>query len=379
MYNIFLHPLRGFPGPILGRATNLTWGIQSSRGRSVLWMHGLHQKYGPVVRYGPNKLSSIEAETWKEVYGHHTPQWPKDPNFFGPDPYGGAPGLIRADDHSHSRQRKLVSHAFSDKALREQQHVVRHYVSLLVEKLEQDANKHNGRVNLVSWFNFTTFDVMADLTFGESLNQLAGSMYSPWVGSIFSHIRSLQLLQIAAEWQPFTNILGWCFVPSRMKKEQQNVFRFSAEKVKARLSRQSEHNDIWSYILRHSDDKDERKSSRGLTSTEMLSNGQTFMTAGTETTATLLCGLFYYLLRDKQKHARLVNEVRDTFQTYEEMTMGRLAEQRYLQACIDEALRIYPPVAVGIPRMAPHNGSKFGPHFVPKGVGSNWHVITHKG
>jgi hypothetical protein len=56
-----------------------------------------------------------------------------------------------------------------------------------------------------------------------------------------------------------------------MKKEQQDVFRCSAKKFKACLSRQSERNDIWSYILRYSNDKDERKSNKGLTSTEMLS------------------------------------------------------------------------------------------------------------
>jgi hypothetical protein len=119
-------------------------------------MHGLDQKYSPVVRYSPNKLSSIEAEIWKEMYSHHAPQWPKDLNFLGQDPYGNAPGLIRADGNSHSRQRKPVSHVFSDKALSEQEHVVKHYVSLLVEELQQDANTHDGTVNLISWFNFTT-------------------------------------------------------------------------------------------------------------------------------------------------------------------------------------------------------------------------------
>lgn len=376
IYNVFFHPLRKFPGPILARATNLSWSIESSKGRSVSWMHQLHEKYGPVVRYGPDKLSSIKPETWKEVYGHHVPQWPKDPNFFGRDPYGDPPGLLRADDNSHARQRKLVSHAFSDKALREQEHIVKHYVSLLVEKLRQDATDHDGKVDLVSWFNFTTFDVMADLTFGESLNQLAGSMYSPWVKSIFSHVRSIQLVSIASEWQPFTKLLTWLFMSSKIKKERQDVYRFAADKVKDRLNKKVERNDIWSYILRYSDDGgNEVKREKGLVFNEMLSNGQTFMAAGTETTATLLSGLFYYLLRDNQRHVRLVNEIRDAFATYEEMTMSRLAEQKYLQACIEEALRIYPPVAVGISRMAPKDGAKLGTDFVPKGV--SFHVCFH--
>lgn len=375
IYNVFFHPLRKFPGPILARATNLTWHIQFTKGRSVAWMHELHKKYGPVIRYGPNKLSSIKPETWKEVYGHHMPQWPKDPNFFGPDPYG-EPGIIRADDVSHPRQRKLVSHAFSDRALKDQEHVVKHYVSLLVEKLEQDANNHDGKVDLVAWFNFTTFDVMADLTFGESLNQLRGSMYSPWVKSIFSNVRSLQLMSIAAEWQPFTKILTWFLIPSKVKEERQNVWRFSADKVKGRLSRQVDRNDIWSYILRYSNDENKEKRMKGLTLNEMLSNGQIFMSAGTETTATLLSGLFYYLLLDNQRHARLVKEIRAAFSTYEDMTMARLAEQKYLQACIEEGLRIYPPVAVGIPRMAPKDGAKFGTDFVPKGVSFKEPIFT---
>jgi hypothetical protein len=95
IYNVFFHPLRNYSGPILAQATNLTWHMQSSKGQSVLWMHRLHEKFGPVVRYSPNKLSSTEPETWKEIYGHHVPQWP---NFFRRDPYRNEPGLIRAYD-----------------------------------------------------------------------------------------------------------------------------------------------------------------------------------------------------------------------------------------------------------------------------------------
>jgi cytochrome P450 len=128
---------------------------------------------------------------------------------------------------------------------------------------------------------------------------------------------------------------------------------FSAGKVKDCLNREVERNDIWSYILRYSNDETEEKRGKGLMFNEMLSNGKILMTVGTETTARLLCGLFYYLLRDERRHTRLVDEIRNALPTYEDMTVARLAEQRYLQACIEEGLRIYPPVAVGLPRMAP--------------------------
>lgn len=338
------------------------------RGRFHVWIHELHQQYGPVVRYSPDSLSSINPETWKEVYGHNVPQWPKDPYFFGPDPYGEPVGILRAGDQAHGRQRKLVSHAFSDRALNDQEGILKKYVSLLVDKVQQEAEKNGGIVDLVAWFNFTTFDIMADLTFGESLNQLAGAMYSPWVKSIFGHVQAIHRIAIYMQWQPLTKLLMW-FVPKHIMAERKDVQRFATERVEHRLNSEVERPDIWSYILRYSNN--EAKKDQGLAHNEMLSNGSTFMAAGTETTATLLSGFFYYLLRDAERHQRLVQEVRAAFLTFEDMTMPRLAELKYLQACLQEALRAYPPVSIGIPRVAPKERSKLGDGFVPKGVSSN--------
>lgn len=264
-----LHPLRKYPGPILGHATHLTWQIQSYRGRFLMWLHELHQQYGPVVRYGPNYLSSIDLKTWKEVYGHGVPQWQKDPNLLGSDPFGEPVGIMRADDISHARQRKLVAHAFSDKTLREQEGIVKGYVALLVDKIRQDAVKNNGKVDLVAWFNFATFDIMADLTFGESLHQLAGSMYSPWVKSIFSYIKAFQLIGLTTQWPLLTKLL-LLFIPAKLMKERADVFRFATEKVEGRLKkRKVKRADIWSYILRYNNN--EELKGKGLAHNEMLS------------------------------------------------------------------------------------------------------------
>lgn len=179
MYNIFLHPLRSFPGPLSARATLLTWQRVQFKGKPHLWLNEMHRKYGPVFRYAPNELSFIDSQVWKDVYGHRATAFQKEKMFYGPDIFGHPPGLIRADDVSHARQRKLVSHAFSDKALREQETLLKGYVELLVKKLkEATAKNEEGKVDMMSWYNFTTFDIMADLTFGEPLKLLEGSAYS---------------------------------------------------------------------------------------------------------------------------------------------------------------------------------------------------------
>jgi hypothetical protein len=68
--------------------------------------------------------------------------------------------------------RRNFSHGFSDNVLREQEVVVGHYFDLLVEKLR---GEHSNPVNVVKWYEVTTFDIVADLTFGESFHCLENS------------------------------------------------------------------------------------------------------------------------------------------------------------------------------------------------------------
>jgi cytochrome P450 len=161
-YNIFLHPLRSFPGPLLCRATLIEYQRQLLKGYNHLWIRDLHKKYGPVVRISPNLLSFTEPEVWKDVYGHKATSFNKELKYFyGPDPYGQPGGLLRADNVNHARQRKLVNHAFSDKALKDQEYLLKGYVEILVEQLKRIATQKNGdTVDLVKWYNFTTFDIM---------------------------------------------------------------------------------------------------------------------------------------------------------------------------------------------------------------------------
>lgn len=77
------------------------------------------------------------------------------------------------------------------------------------------------------------------------------------------------------------------------------------------------------------------------------------MIAGTETTATLLSGLTYYLLSNPSKLRKLVNEIRSTFASESDISIERLQALPYLNACLEEGLRMYPPVSNGLARITP--------------------------
>lgn len=57
--------------------------------------------------------------------------------------------------------RKLLSHAFSDSALREQESILTGYFDLLVSRLKEESqNPDIDKVDITSWYNFTTFDII---------------------------------------------------------------------------------------------------------------------------------------------------------------------------------------------------------------------------
>jgi cytochrome P450 len=101
-------------------------------------------------------LSFTSTSAWKVIHGHRAENFEKDKAFYGPDIFGIPEGLIRANDVSHARQRKLVSHAFSDRALKDQESLLKSYAELLVTKLNDQIKETKGGVDIKDWYNVGT-------------------------------------------------------------------------------------------------------------------------------------------------------------------------------------------------------------------------------
>lgn len=129
----------------------------------------LHDKYGPIVRLSPTELAFTDPQAWRDIYGHRQghPQFHKDPIHVGSvQDIPGSTTLTMAGDEEHARQRRALSHAFSQKALLEQESIIRGYVDLFIERLKPFAANRDA-INMCNWFNFTTFDIIGDMAFGE--------------------------------------------------------------------------------------------------------------------------------------------------------------------------------------------------------------------
>lgn len=82
-----------------------------------------------------------------------------------------------------------------------------------------------------------------------------------------------------------------------------------------------------------------------------------------------MSSIFFYMLHNPQVLEKATAEIRSTFSSLDDIRMGdTLKGCSYLRACIDETLRMVPPVALPLPRRIPAEGTFIGGTFMPGGI-----------
>ncbi|KAK6952190.1 hypothetical protein Daesc_006723 [Daldinia eschscholtzii] len=363
IYNIYFHPLSKYPGPLIASATPWWLALCYAKGTTHTTLLELHNKYGPVVRTSPDELSYINPPQWREIYGHKPPgrpELPKDKKYhFAIE---GEPIIINADQHYHGYVRKLLAHGFSDKSLREQEPVIQHYISLLFQRLHEVSQGGEVAVDIQSWYNFLTFDLIGYLTFGESFDCLANSRLHQWIEIFFSFSRNMAYYQAIARFPRIIQTpLKLCTIPASIKSNVQTLQELDNEKTNYRLEHESPVPDFMDKLI---EAHKTGKMSRG----QLVGNASVLIKAGSETTATLLSGLTYLLLKNPRVHEKLKSEVRGAFHSPDEITITRVNQCKYLLGCIEEALRIYPPSPQPHQRVVPPGGAIVNGEHLPEGV-----------
>ncbi|KAJ6002943.1 hypothetical protein N7451_005490 [Penicillium sp. IBT 35674x] len=363
VYNVYFHPLAKYPGPKSMAATRIPNMYMVASGQAHQEITRLHERYGPVVRVAPNELSFVtNGEAWKPIYGSRPGhgQKPKDALFYQ-ETIDNFPSIISSNDADHTRFRRSLSHAFSDSSLRGQEPIIKGYVDLLIQRLHETINRGRISVDVVSWYNFTTFDIIGDLAFGEPFNCLQNSNYHPWVSMIFAGIKAGAIISLVRR-VPYLEPLKRLFTPKKLMHARLDHQRLTKEKVQIRMGKSNDRPDFFANILKQKDP------SKTFSEGELYSNADLLIIAGSETTATLLSGATYLLLRNPRAFAKLKEEVRGAFNSDADVTLDACNQLAYLQACLNEALRMYPPVPVGLPRIIDAQGDTIDGHFVPGGT-----------
>ncbi|KAF7857957.1 hypothetical protein EAF04_009314 [Stromatinia cepivora] len=366
IYNLYFHPLSHFPGPKLFASSRIFSIYYILQGTLPQKITSLHETYGHVVRTAPDELSFTSTQAFQDIYTKKNgrPGFPKDPIQYTRPAEGGASSILGViDDKDHARYRRLLSHAFSEKALREQEPLIKRYIDLLILRLYENAGK--GKQNMVHWYNFTTFDIIGDLTFGESFGCLDKSDYHPWVSYTFISFKAATFMAAAKRYGPLAKTVLDKLIPKKLMQQRRNHQDLTHSKVAARLERKTERKDFMTYILRHNHDMQS-----GMSIPEIKATAGVLLLAGSETTATLLSAVTYYLLKEGNENIleRLTKEIRTSFKTEDEIHMGSVSKLKYQLAVLEEAMRIHPPAPYGSPRVVPGEGQWVDGFWVPGGT-----------
>ncbi|KAL8693924.1 MAG: hypothetical protein Q9218_001338 [Villophora microphyllina] len=323
----------------------------------------LHDRYGHVVRIAPDELSFIDGKAWQDIYAHHQgrPNFPKNPLWMAPGD-NGIHSILSANDADHARYRRLLSHAFSERALKQQEYLLLQYIDLLVSRLTERASSKDRTVDLVRWLNFTTFDIVGDLALGESFHCLEESRYHGWVSILFTQFKAAAIfvsLRFFGLDKPVKMLL-----PSSLLRKRAEHANIANDRIHRRLEKgdaDAQRNDFMTYVLRYNDEK-------GMSVPEIEATFRTLVVAGSETTATALSGIIIHLLRDEDAYKKLAYEVRSACAHESEISAERVSGLSYLNAVIEEGLRLCPPVALGMPRLVPVGGAEVSGEWLPAGT-----------
>ncbi|KJK77840.1 hypothetical protein H634G_06807 [Metarhizium anisopliae BRIP 53293] len=280
------------------------------------------------------------------------------------------PDIIYSGRDEHAALRRQLSHGFSDKSMRGQESRIVHFVDLLIKRLHQWNDNGKTPLRMDSWYNFTTFDIIGDLAFGDSFDCLENSDYHEWVKCIFELTRLGAYFQVE-DYYPLLKRIVTRILPNRALEKQRFHDKINKAKLQKRIEAGSR-DDLIDGVLK-------KKDEWNMSIEQLESNSTLLVIAGSETTATVLSGVTYLLTSNPHTLKRLTEEVRSTFADEDEITIESASRLRYMLACLDEALRMYPPVAVALPRTTPKEGGMVAGTFLPKGtvVGVHHWAVYH--
>ncbi|KAI5918886.1 cytochrome P450 [Camillea tinctor] len=341
LYNIFLHPLRRYPGPLLMRAGRIGYCYKLVTGTLPFDMLDLHNKYGSVVRIAPNELAFSDPRAWKDIMGHRkqgAALFEKWNGFYRTAPNQPAT-VVNASGEEHANLRRQLAHGFSDRSLREQEPIIMKYIDLLIQRLHENSYDGTKPVDLMAWYNYTTFDIIGDLAFGEPFGCLSTSNYHPWVRSIFQIARFGTVMQTAQFFPLLSKILIAVLSSKRLRRGREQHQELTKAKVQRRmeLGKSTERPDLIEGLLKKKDE--------------------------------WVC--VNYLMKNPATLEKLTKEVRSAFQDEEEIDLTSVNRLEYMFACLEESLRCYPPVATGLPRVVPRGGATICDHYIPEDVNPN--------
>lgn len=373
--------LSSIPGPFLSRFTRLWFYFRVRAGDFHHENIALHQKYGPVARYAPGHYSFSGPEAVKAIYGTGTEmdksRWYEAWN---------APGFkslfTEPSVKTHGQLRRKFQATYSMSSLVSYEAYVDSCIDVLCKRFEEFA-KSGAQIDLAHWMLCYAADAVSTITYskrmgfldagediGDLFKNLHGNiLYSTLVG-IYARIHPIifhtqaRLRKIGLTTGTPRMFIG-SYTTARISEKREE--REHSKELNSPVTDENATRDFLSKFL-DSHENDPSDFTEYHITVGLIGN----IIAGSDTTAAALTSVLWCLLKHPASLAKLREEIASASLS-SPPTFKQSQSLVFLQAVIQESMRLHPAVGLPLQRVVPSGGRQISGHFFPAGsvVGIN--------
>ncbi|KAK3689303.1 cytochrome P450-like protein [Podospora appendiculata] len=379
IYRLFFHPLAKYPGPFLAKLSDAYMLYHAWKGDRHLEFWRMHEKYGKFVRFGPNSLSINSNTALKDIYGFKANV--RKAEFYDAFVHPAPNTHNTRDKEVHARKRRVLSHAFSDSAIKEVERYILGNVGAFCEaigdagRVASDNKGWTAPKNMADWCNWLAMDILGDLCFGKAFHMLDRP----------DNRYAVDLVGVAAQRHL---ICGTMPIIDKLSLDKILFYKIAAGRARymgysrgqlaerAALGDETDRRDFFYHLLKARDPE----TGHGFTTPELWGESNLLIIAGSDTTSTAMAATLFYLVRNPSALARATSEIRSAFSTVEAIHQSpALSQCTYLRACIDEAMRLSPSVGGLLPREVLAGGITIDGEAIPPTtvIGTPHYTIHH--
>ncbi|PMD33538.1 cytochrome P450 [Hyaloscypha variabilis F] len=350
----FTGPLSKIPGPMIGKFTSWPWLIQCVKGNQMNIGPGLFQKYGDVVRVGPADIMFRDKATITKILidedfrkSHDYETVREDPNV--------ASLITETDKVKYKQKRRLLSPGFSIGYLNGLEPLMHECLQVFKKVLDGRCRDAGGYavIDMNRMLGNLTSDVMSAASFGGSFN-LVESDDNTQKNIFNSYLRRVAL---DAQFPLLRHLPG---VPSASSMISGLVERIVSKRRQEMEKGVMKKDILQIFVDTHNADP------ISFTDKHIRNEMILFMIAGSDTTSLTAAFTLLLLLNNPDKLKELTSEIDSTFPSLEDnVTFAKTQDLPYLNAAINESMRLMPIITGGIVRLVPETTILCG-YEVPK-------------
>jgi hypothetical protein len=404
--------LSQIPGPLLAKFTDLWRLLKVKRGDCHDTYLALHERYGDLVRIGPNCVSISKPDMIPIIYGIQKGFVKSDFYTVWQNMVNGkrvASMVFTTDEQQHAAMRRPIAQAYSLSSLVGYEPLVDSTTAVFLSRLDElFASKPDKTCDLGLWLGWYAFDVIGELTFSKRLGFLEKA--EDVEGIAKSILQNFEWCAALGQmpWLDWWTKKNPIYQRLLAKPTSSPIIKFGQRRMQERIDENNftvgetasdpkineasisdpelrekilhstlpEKPDFLSRFLKLHEEQPEIVDQRRLLAYLFMN-----INAGSDTISATARGLLYYCLKKPDTMSTLRREL-DAASSAGNLTSplptwSECQQLPYLNACINEALRLSPALALPLERIVPASGLRVGDITIPPGtvVGINPWVL----